>query len=97
MTLVDKDQRDILRELRASVSSEKDALQAEVDRLRAAAREAEDKAKLHVEQVNKLLVDKVSLQGEGIAQREKALDREREYGCVRSQSAPLVNLCRTCR
>ncbi|GJN87749.1 hypothetical protein Rhopal_000704-T1 [Rhodotorula paludigena] len=84
LTLVDKDQRDILRELRASVSSEKDALQAEVDRLKAAAREAEDKAKLHVEQVNKLLVDKVSLQGEGIVQREQALEREREYGDLRA-------------
>ncbi|BGP45203.1 hypothetical protein JCM10450v2_001020 [Rhodotorula kratochvilovae] len=84
LTLVDKSQRDILSSLRASVSTEKDALQAELDRVKAALRDAEDKARAHAGQLNALLVEKVRLQGEGIEQREKALEREREYGDLRA-------------
>ncbi|GAA5892296.1 hypothetical protein JCM8208_001504 [Rhodotorula glutinis] len=84
LTLVDKSQRDILASLRASVSLEKDALAAELDRAHKALRDAEDKARAHGEQLNALLVDKVRLQGDGIEQRERALERERENGDLRA-------------
>ncbi|GAA5846488.1 hypothetical protein JCM9279_006711 [Rhodotorula babjevae] len=84
LTLVDKSQRDILASLRASVSHERDALAAELDGARKALRDAEDKARAHTEQLNALLVDKVRLQGDGIEQRERALERERENGDLRA-------------
>lgn len=33
-------------------------------------------------QVNSLLMEKVSLQSDGIGQRERLIEREREHGCV---------------
>ncbi|GAA5840875.1 hypothetical protein JCM11251_007628 [Rhodosporidiobolus azoricus] len=84
LNLVNKDRVDILRELRASVSAEKDALVEEVDRLNKTVRNAEEKAKAQAEQVNKLLVEKISLQGDSISRRENELEREREYGNLRA-------------
>lgn len=37
---------------------------------------------MQLEQVNALLLEKVNLQSEGIGQREKMLQRERDWGCV---------------
>ncbi|GAA5909448.1 hypothetical protein JCM6882_002647 [Rhodosporidiobolus microsporus] len=84
LNLVNKDQVDILRELRASVSVEKDALVEEVDRLKKSVRDADEKAKAQAEQVNKLLMEKISLQGDSISQREKELERERDYGNLKA-------------
>ncbi|GAA5953049.1 hypothetical protein JCM8115_002421 [Rhodotorula mucilaginosa] len=67
LALVNLDQLEALHALRASVSSEKTTLEAQVDRLRSALREAEDKARLQLEQVNRLLSEKVDLQGDGNA------------------------------
>ncbi|GAA5963914.1 hypothetical protein JCM21900_001145 [Sporobolomyces salmonicolor] len=78
LNLVNKDQVEVLRSLRASVSVEKDALSEEVDRLKSSLNQAEAKAKLQIDQVNKLLLEKISLQGDGISQREKMLERERD-------------------
>lgn len=51
VNLVNKDQVDILKSLRASVSVEKDALAKEVERLRASAQAADDKSKMQMSQV----------------------------------------------
>ncbi|GAA6024350.1 hypothetical protein JCM10207_003313 [Rhodosporidiobolus poonsookiae] len=84
LNLVNKDQVDILRELRASVSVEKDALTEEVDRLKKTLRDSDEKAKAQAEQVNKLLMEKISLQSDSIGQREQALERERDYGNLKA-------------
>ncbi|KAI5474231.1 protein-nucleus import-related protein [Pseudohyphozyma bogoriensis] len=80
LNLVNKDQLDILKSLRASVSVEKDALTEEVERLRASLQAAEDKVKMQMSQVNSLLMEKVSLQSDGLSQREREIARERDVG-----------------
>ena len=82
MNLVNKDQLEILHSLRASVSVEKDAVSSELEQVRGSLKLAEDRAKAYREEVNKLLMEKIELQGEGINQREKMLESEREFGCV---------------
>lgn len=42
----------------------------------------EEKSRAHAAEVNRLLMEKIELQGEGIGRRERELQREREYGCV---------------
>ncbi|GAA5976900.1 hypothetical protein JCM5350_007285 [Sporobolomyces pararoseus] len=80
LNLVNKDQLEILHSLRASVSVEKEALVAELDRTKESLKLAEEKSKAHREEVNKLLREKIELQGDGINQREKMLEREKEFG-----------------
>lgn len=80
MTLVNKDQVDILRTLRASVEVEKQDLDKTVTRLREELKTAEDRNTMFMQQVNSLLMEKVDLQSEGITQREEALRRERNLG-----------------
>ncbi|KAK0530354.1 hypothetical protein OC842_003955 [Tilletia horrida] len=87
LTLVNKDQVDILRTLRASVEVEKQDLDQTVARLREELKTAEDRNTMFMQQVNSLLMEKVDLQTEGITQREEALRRERNLGELRSSLA----------
>ena len=80
MTLVNRDQLDILKTLRESVNDDKAELEAEVDRLRTQIKELADKNKMQLEQINGLLLEKVNLQSEGIDQRDRMLQRERAIG-----------------
>lgn len=80
MTLVGKDQLDILKSLRESVSTEKDALAEELKRLKALLQTAEDRVQMQLSQVNTLLMEKVSLQSDGIDQRDKMLEKEKDLG-----------------
>ena len=82
MVLVNKDQVDILASLRESVNDDKVALEEDVTRLQQQLKEAAEKNKMQLEQINGLLLEKVNLQSEGIGQREKMLQRERDFGCV---------------
>ena len=82
VTLVNRDQLDILKTLRESVNEDKAELEAEVDRLRTQVKELSDKNKMQLEQINGLLLEKVNLQSEGIDQRDRMLQRERAIGCV---------------
>lgn len=82
MILVNKDQVDILASLRESVNEDKVALEEEVASLQQQVKEAADKNKMQLEQINGLLFEKVNLQSEGINQREKMLQRERDFGWV---------------
>jgi protein HOOK3 len=82
VVLVNKDQVDILASLRESVNDDKVALEEDVARLQQQLREATEKNKMQLEQINSLLLEKVNLQSEGIGQREKMLQRERDFGYV---------------
>lgn len=97
MNLVNKDQLEILESLRASVSVEQDKLAEELARARESLKVAEDKAKSHRDEIDKLLREKIELQGEGINQRDKMLEREKEFGSVfyLSLSRPPIPLART--
>lgn len=80
MNLVNKDQLEILATLRESVNEDKSGLEAETLRLESQIRELSDKNRMQLEQINGLLMEKVNLQTDGIGQREKMLQRERDIG-----------------
>ncbi|KAF8275193.1 HOOK-domain-containing protein [Lactarius quietus] len=84
LALVNRDQLDILCSLRESVNDDKVALEEEVNRLKQQLQEASEKNKMQLEQINSLLLEKVNLQSEGIGQREKMLQRERDFGDLRA-------------
>ncbi|KAI0822627.1 HOOK-domain-containing protein [Trametes gibbosa] len=84
LTLVNKDQLDILATLRESVNEDKVELEAEVERLRTQIKELADKNKMQLEQINGLLLEKVNLQSEGLDQRDRMLQRERAIGDLRA-------------
>lgn len=83
MNLVHKDQLEILATLRESVNEDKVGLEAEVQRLIEQTKELGDKNKMQLEQINVLLLEKVNLQSEGLDQRDRMLQRERDIGCVK--------------
>ncbi|PIL23739.1 hypothetical protein GSI_13489 [Ganoderma sinense ZZ0214-1] len=84
LTLVNRDQLDILKTLRESVDEDKAELEAEVERLRTQLKELSDKNKMQLEQINGLLLEKVNLQSEGLDQRDRMLQRERAIGDLRA-------------
>jgi protein HOOK3 len=79
VNLVNKDQLDILKTLRESVNEDKAALEADIGRLTNQVKDLSEKNRMQLEQVNTLLLEKVSLQSEGIGQRERMLQRERDF------------------
>lgn len=82
VNLVNKDQLEILASLRESVNDDKSGLEADVKKLQQHIKDLSDKNKMQLEQVNALLMEKVSLQSEGIGQRERMLERERNFRYV---------------
>lgn len=82
MTLVHKDQLEILASLRESVNEDKAGLEMEVQRLHNQIKELSEKNKMQLEQINGLLLEKVNLQSEGLDQRDRMLQRERDIGYV---------------
>ena len=80
VNLVNKDQLDILATLRESVNEDKLDLEADVEKLKNQIKELNDKNRMQLEQVNRLLMEKVNLQSDGIDHREKMLQRERDFG-----------------
>ena len=82
VTLVNKDQLDILASLRESVNEDKAEIEADLKKIKNQLREANDKNKMQLEQINTLLLEKVNLQGDSIDVREKMLARERDLGYV---------------
>jgi protein HOOK3 len=79
VSLVDKDQLEIISTLRASVSEDKIGLEATIERLQNNFKELSEKNKMQLEQINSLLMEKVNLQTESIGQRDKMLERERDF------------------
>jgi len=84
VTLVNKDQLDILASLRESVNEDKAEIEADLKKIKSQLKEANDKNKMQLEQINILLLEKVGLQGDGIDVREKMLARERYLRYVRN-------------
>jgi protein HOOK3 len=84
VNLVNMDQLEILATLRESVNEDKAGLEAEVVRLEKQIKDLSDKNRLQLEQINGLLLEKVNMQTEGIGQREKMLQRERDIGDLRA-------------
>ncbi|GAK67054.1 HOOK-domain-containing protein [Moesziomyces antarcticus] len=85
LTLVNKDQVDILHSLRASMEADKDELEAHVKKLKAELGSVGEQNRMYMAQVNSLLMEKVDLQAEGIGQRDEALKRERALGDLRTR------------
>lgn len=79
---MNKDQLEILASLRESVNEDKSGLEGELKKLQGQIQELKEKSKMQLEQVNTLLMEKVSLQSDGMSQREKMLERERNFACV---------------
>lgn len=82
VNLINKDQLDILATLRESVNEDKATLETDIEHLKKLNKELTDKNRMQLEQVNALLLEKVNLQSDGIGQREKMLQRERDWGYV---------------
>lgn len=82
VNLVNKDQLDILASLRESVNEDKACLEQEFQQLQSQTKELREKNKMQLEQINGLLMEKVHLQSDGIGQREKMLERERNFAYV---------------
>ena len=79
MNLVSKDQLEILANLRESVKSDKAEIEEDNCKLQKQIKELSDKNKMQLEQINGLLMEKVVLQSDGIGQRERMLERERNF------------------
>lgn len=79
VNLVNKDQLEILSTLRESVSEDKAGLEADMAKLRGSVKDLTDKNRMQLEQINKMLMEKVNLQSESIGQKEKMLERERDF------------------
>lgn len=92
VNLVNKDQLEILASLRESVNEDKTGLESELEKMRKQLFELGEKNKMQLEQINGLLLEKVNLQSDSIGQREKMLQRERDFGYVDSISARLYRL-----
>ncbi|KAI0798101.1 HOOK-domain-containing protein [Abortiporus biennis] len=84
LNLVNKDQLEILASLRESVNEDKAGLESEVTRLLDQIKELSDKNKMQLEQINGLLLEKVNMQSEGLDQRDRMLQRERDIGDLRA-------------
>ena len=97
VTLVNKDQLDILHTLRESVNEDKAGLEADLEKLQKQNKELSDKNRMQLEQINGLLLEKVNLQSEGISQRERMLLREKDFGWVFLRRRVLFDLMQSCR
>lgn len=78
VTLVNKDQLEILASLRESVNEDKIVMEADLKKIKNQLKEANDKNRMQLEQINTLLLEKVNLQGDSIGVRERMLARERD-------------------
>ena len=86
VNLVNKDQLEILSSLRESVNEEKAGLESDMQKMQDQIKDLSVKNKMQLEQINGLLLEKINLQSEGIGQREKMLERERNFRSVTSIS-----------
>lgn len=84
VTLVNKDQLEILASLRESVNEDKAEIEADLKKIKNQLKEANDRNRMQLEQINALLLEKVNLQGDSIDVREKMLARERDFRYVRN-------------
>lgn len=64
------------------MNEDKAEMESEIKELRDQIKDLSDKNRMQLEQINGLLLEKVSLQSEGIDQRDRMLQRERAIGYV---------------
>ena len=86
--MVNRDQLEILASLRESVNEDKVALERDMEKLQTQIKELSEKNKMQLEQINALLLEKVSLQSESIGQRERMLEREKNFRHVQFNRPP---------
>jgi len=84
LNLVNKDQLEILATLRESVNEDKVGLEADMEKLRTQVKDMADKNRMQLEQINKLLMEKIMLQSDGIDQRDRMLQREKNYSDLKT-------------
>lgn len=76
------------------MNEDKAGLETEVQRLLDQIKDLSDKNKMQLEQVNGLLLEKVNMQSDGLDQRDRMLQRERDIGYVSGIQTFEVCLCR---
>ncbi|WVQ99968.1 hypothetical protein IAU59_007111 [Kwoniella sp. CBS 9459] len=86
-TDLNKDQAGMLASLRETVKAESAELEQEVSQLKKEVSQLKEKDHQHLEDIKKLLLEKVDLQSAGIDQRERALMKEKEFGDLRESLA----------
>ncbi|WVQ74880.1 hypothetical protein IAR50_004487 [Cryptococcus sp. DSM 104548] len=84
LNMVGKDQREILESLRENVKKDTTNFEAQVKELKDQVNILREKDRQSLEQIKKLLMDKVDLQSAGIDQRERALEKEKEFSELRA-------------
>lgn len=77
----------MVNNLRASVSQETVALRGQLDSIKQRLESAEETRKMQSSQIQKLLLDKIELQGDSISQRERMLARERDFTALKRNAA----------
>lgn len=70
---MDKDQVQVLAKLRESVAEDKMSLEAQAHDLKAEVAKLSETSAMQLSQINTLLMDKITLQDDGIAQRDRLL------------------------
>ncbi|ODN92707.1 hypothetical protein L198_05501 [Cryptococcus wingfieldii CBS 7118] len=84
LDMVGKDQRDILASLCENVEKDTTNLEHQVRQLKEQIDILRDRDRQNLEEIKKLLTDKVDLQSAGINQRERALEKEKEFSELRA-------------
>ncbi|ODN78817.1 hypothetical protein L202_04366 [Cryptococcus amylolentus CBS 6039] len=84
LDMVGKDQRDILASLRENVEKDTTNLESQVRQLKDQIDILREKDRQNLEEIKKLLTDKVDLQSAGITQRERVLEKEKEFSELRA-------------
>lgn len=76
LAVVNKGQVEMLAEVRKTVASEQKGVEEEISRLQAELKKANETAAMQLSQINSLLLDKVDLQSQGLAERDLRLQHE---------------------
>ncbi|WWC90743.1 uncharacterized protein L201_005680 [Kwoniella dendrophila CBS 6074] len=85
--LMDQDQKAILATLRESVKEDTNKLEIEILALKEQVHALKEKDHQHLEDIKKLLLEKVDLQSAGIENKERELEKEKEFGDLKSSLA----------
>ncbi|WWC93739.1 hypothetical protein V866_000575 [Kwoniella sp. B9012] len=85
--LVDKDQKAILISLRETVKEDTTKLENEISVLKEQVHALKEKDHQHLEDIKRLLLEKVDLQSAGIENKERELEKEKEFGDLRASLA----------
>ncbi|KAI9637475.1 protein-nucleus import-related protein [Dioszegia hungarica] len=87
LTLVDIDQRDVLKALRQTAREDVRAMEERLGDMRDQIDGLKEKDRFRLEEIKVLLNQKVDLQATDVDQREKAVLREMEFGDLKAQLA----------